>query len=242
MSQENETKKKKKGNFFSNLFFESTEETVDNSSNDITEVPAEDITVTNSGGNVDASLASSLDIPSSGDGVFDENFNKALLQIIADNDIPGVDYYEFQKAVKQMNNGGMNESMLFQTVYNSLKIADPTLTTEKLLSSVDHYVSKLREEEAHFETEMSASVDNEVSRKREEAKGLNDKNKEILAQIEELNNQMSDNSKRALELNNEADLAHNKITQTHKNFVVTLNKVVSGLESDKNKIIELIKD
>jgi uncharacterized coiled-coil DUF342 family protein len=71
---------------------------------------------------------------------------------------------------------------------------------------------------------------------------LNDKNKEILAQIEALNKEMSENSKKGLELNNEADLAHNKITQTHKNFAVTLNKVVSGLESDKNKISILIKD
>jgi hypothetical protein len=241
MSQENETKKKKKGNFLSNLFFESSsEETVD--TNDTAEVPAEDITVTNSAGSVDASLAGSLDIPSTGDGVFDENFNKVLLQIIADNDIPGVDYYEFQKAVKQMNNGGMNESMLFQTVYNSLKIADPTLTAEKLLSSVDHYVSKLREEEANFEVEMQSSINSEVTSKRNEALALNDKNKEILAQIEALNKEMSENSKKGLELNNEADLAHNKITQTHKNFAVTLNKVVSGLESDKNKISQLIKD
>jgi len=71
---------------------------------------------------------------------------------------------------------------------------------------------------------------------------VNDENRRLLAQIQEINNQMSENSNRALELNNEADLAHNKITQTHKNFIVTLSRVVSGLEADKNKINNLIKD
>jgi len=239
MSEENKTKKKKIGKFLSNLFYDSanTDSQKLNESQNDDSLP--EISVSNSGGSM---LNNSLEIPSSGDGVFDENFHNALSQIISENNIPGVDYYEFQKAVKQMNNGGMNEQMLFQTVYNSLKIADQNLTAEKLLSSVDHYVSKLKEEEVDFESEMSASIQSEVVSKREEARRLNEENKELLAKIQEINNQMSANSNKALELNNEADLANNKITQTHRNFIVTLNKVVSDLESDKQKINSLIKD
>jgi len=241
MSQD-ETKKKKKGNFFTNLLFESSEETgsTDSTSEAIDEFEGE-ISVTNSTVVNAATPMESMNIPSSGDGVFDENFNKALQQIIADNDIPGVDYYEFQKAVKQMSNGGMSESILFETVYNSLRIADPSLSVEKLLSSVDHYISKLREEEKSFEAEMNESIHLEVTSKREEAKSLNEENKRLLLQIEEINKKMSENSNKSLELNNEADLANNRITQTHKNFIVTLGRVVSGLESDKTKISSLIK-
>lgn len=238
-TEETKPKKKKKGFFaaIGDVFYESTETTSENTEDTHDE---EEISVSNTG-DIDPSLIQALNIPTSGDGVFDKNFEKMLLDVIESNNLPGVDYYEFQKAIKQMNNGGMNESTLFQTVFNSLRIADSNLTVETLMSSVDHYVAKMREEEAEFESEMQNSISAEVVAKREQAKALNEQNKEYLAQIQELNTKMSENSNKALELNNEADLANNKITQTQKNFIVTMASIISGLESDKTKISQLIK-
>jgi outer membrane murein-binding lipoprotein Lpp len=238
-TEENETIKKKKGNFFTNLIF-GPEETVDETSEDV--ISDEKISISNSG-NATMPPIQNFNIPVTGDGVFDKNFNDLFQSLIVENNIQGIDYFEFSQSLKGMSGtAGLSEATSFQSVYNILKVGDPSLTKEKLLKAVDHYVGVLRNEETEFKSEMQASTEREVIARRQKVDSLNTENKDLVQQIQNLNEKIQKNNEDCVALSAEAANAEAKIGQTHKNFITTLAYVISNLETDKEKINQLIKE
>lgn len=233
-----EEKTKKKSNWFKNLIFES-DETLS------TEENIEGINVSNSGGNIGTPTASisNLNIPTSGDGVFDQKFDDLFQELIAQNNIPGIDYFEFRQAIKQMSGvAGLNEAASFQTAFTTLKVGDPTLSKEKLMNSVDYYSKVLSKEEGEFNAELKSQTNSEVISKREKVESLNVENQDLLKQITNINEQIRRNQEEAIRLNNEASHAEANISQTSKNFIKTLTHVQATLETDKTKISTLITE
>jgi len=234
-----EEKTKKKSNWFKNLLYESTDETTS------TEEVSEDINVSNSGGSIATPMASTsnLNVPTSGDGVFDQKFNDSFQELIAQNNIPGIDYFEFRQAIKQMSAvAGLSEAASFQTAFTTLKVGDPALSKDKLMSSVDHYTKVLSQEENEFNEELQSQTDAEVNSKRNKAESLNSENQDLLQQITNINEQIRRNQEEAIQLNNEASHAEANISQTSKNFIKTLAHVKATLETDKTKISTLITE
>ena len=212
---------KKKGFFSklsdigSNLLYEKVEGTEE----------VEDISVSNSGSANAVPMASTvnLNIPTSGNGVFDQKFNDSFQALIEENNIPGIDYFELRQAIKNMSGiAGLNEAACFQTAFTTLKVGDPTLSKEKLMKSVDHYVK--------------------VISRRNKAESLNSENKDLVQQLTDINEKIRKNQEEAIKLNSEASTVEANIGQTSKNFITTLAHVKSTLETDKQKITTLITE
>lgn len=233
-----ETTKKKKG-FFSkltDLVYETPEE-----------ANQDNISVSNSGGDLESSpieaTAAPINIQTSGDGVFDEKFNQIFQDLIAENNIPGIDYFEFKQAIQGMAGvAGLNEAASFKTAFTTLKVSDPNLTKETLMSSIDVYIKLLNEEENEFNTAIQEKTANEVDARRKQAADLTAENEALVKQIQDINAKIADNQNKTLELNNEAAHEEAQIGQTVKNFVKTLAHVQAGLETDKTKIEQLIQE
>lgn len=236
-----EEKTKKKGNWFSNLIYESNDST---GATESTEETVEDIKASNSAEmTMPVASVSDLSVPSSGDGVFDQRFNESFQELIAANNIPGIDYFEMRQAVTNMSSvAGLNEAACFQTAFTTLKVGDPTLTKERLMNSVDHYDGVLAEEEKEFNGELASQTDTEVTSKRNKAEALSSENKDLVQQIQNINEQIRTNQETELQLNSEASSAEAKIGQTSKNFIKTLAHVRAKLDTDKQKITDLIKE
>lgn len=234
--------KKKKGNWFTNLLFEEVPAGAENGE-ETTE--SEDIKVSNSSSDIYSTegMVDSMNIPGVGEGVFDQKFAELFERVIAENNIPGLDYFEFRQAL-QSNAGiaGLNEAASFVVAFNGLRAGDPSLTKDTLTSSIDHYKKVLAEEEVEFNGELKRQTEIEVASKRGKAKELNQENEAHLQKIKELNELISANQQEVIKLNNEASVAEAKISQTEKNFIKTLAHVVSKLDTDKQKITELIAD
>jgi hypothetical protein len=240
MSEE-KTTKKKKGNWFSNLLYES------NDSVESTESSEEELGGINVSNSADfttpVASVQNLAIPTSGDGVFDQRFNDSFQELMAENNIPGIDYFEMRQAITQMAGvAGLNEAACFQTAFTTLKVGDPTLTKEKLMTSIDHYDKVLVSEEAEFNAELANQTEAGVTLKRNQAEGLSSENNDLVQQIQNINEKIRKNQEDALQLNSEASSAEAQIGQTSKNFIKTLSHVRAKLDTDKQKITDLIKE
>ena len=219
----------------------SSEETVENTSEETTE----EVNVSNSSGivtdtGVSAPAFEAMSIPVSGDGVFDQKFFDFFQGIIKDNNIPGIDYFEYREALKKMK--ALPENSAFQMAFDNFKIIDNSFSKEGILSSIDHYDGLLAKEEKDFEAEMSAETEREVNARRQKATDLQTSNVDILQQIQNLQEQISHNQEEAIKLNNEAALAEVKIGQTAKNFTKTLTYVRTALDTDKTKVGALVQE
>lgn len=235
--------KKKKSNWFTNLFFEEAPDGAVDNNEETTN--AEDITVSSSDSDiVDGGAMSSMNLSGvAGEGVFDQKFAELFERVIAENNIPGIDYFEFRQALKSNSAiAGLNEAASFAVAFNGLRAGDQNLTKETLTSSIDHYKKVLSEEEVEFNGALSTKVKEEVDARRAEAKAKTEENEAHLQKIKELNELISSNQEEIINLNNEASVAEAKINQTEKNFIVTLTHVISKLDTDKQKITELIPD
>ena len=174
-------------------------------------------------------------------GVYDEKFYNSFLKIIEDNNIDGIDYYEFSKA-KKANDGipGFTEQMKYQAAYSSLK-ANSNLTKDTLLQTADFYIGKLNDEETSFNTEMQHEIDSEVGSRLKEATAKQD---EIVAkqeQIVKLQSEMSALQGEIGSLNNEAQQIQAKIESTARNFKVSLEILKGQINLDKQNITTFIQ-
>lgn len=201
-----------------------------------------DINVSNSGGSVTDTGAVNIpmDIPISGDGVFDQKFYDFFQGIIKENNIPGIDYFEYREALKKMK--ALPENSAFQMAFDNFQIIDATLTKETILASIDHYDGLLANEEKDFEAEMASETEREVNSRRIKATSMQTENKDILQQIQNLQEKISHNQEEAIKLNGEAAQAEVKIGQTGKNFTKTLANVRAQLDTDKTKFGQLVQE
>lgn len=183
-----------------------------------------------------------INIPSTGDGIFDQKFNEAFQKIISDNNMPGIDYFEFRQVLDNMSSvAGLNEAVSYQTAYTTLKIGDPTFDKLKLVSSIEFYDKLLASEESEFNAELSSESQKRVVSQRERANELNAENLEIVKQIQSLNEKIASNQQEAITINSEAGVSEANIGQTSKNFTKTMSHVRAKLEEDKQKINTLIQ-
>lgn len=231
----------KKGGFLkglSNIFFEeSSSDPSSTESVQSTESPAGGTSVSVSAPVYSESVA----IPT-GNGVFDQKFNDMFQKLIEENNIPGVDYFEFKQAlINLVNVPGLSEAVALQMAYTTLKVGDPSLTKEKLTSSIDHYDKVLVEEEGNFNKALQNQTNKEVALKKEKAEKLNIENVELVKKIQELNEKIAENQKQSIQLNTESAQAEARISQTAKNFSTTLSSVRAKLAEDKQKITTTVQ-
>jgi hypothetical protein len=172
-------------------------------------------------------------IPPFSKGQFDEKLFSGFIQHMEEKNLEGIDYLEFSKAKKNMDNiPGMNEPLKYQSAFASLK-ANSDITKDHLLTTADFYIKELDSQKLHFEEEMRIEIENEVTNR---IKEVEQKTAEILKlqnQINELNLEIS-------ELNSAAALAEQNIKATENNFNITIEVVKSQILQDKENIKNFI--
>lgn len=181
-----------------------------------------------------ANIPATLIIPNA-NGMFDEKFYNSFLQVLENNNIEGIDYYEFSKAKKSLDITGMADSLKYQAAFSSLQ-ANSNLTKERLLETADFYLEKLNAEESNFSSEMQHEVESQINSRLNQAKL---KQEEIAKKQEEINRLQSEMASLQVEigtLNLESQQIQAKIDSTAKNFKVSLEVLKNQINLDKKNI------
>lgn len=170
--------------------------------------------------------------PPTVNGVADDKFVKMLEGVISDNNIPGLDYFEFKQAVDNMKSLPIDESTKFLTVYSIL--LGQGCTKEVLLNSIDKYVSLINKEHETFNNELSETFKEKVESKKTKIEQSQQKIVELSNQIKELNDFIITGTQ-------EVQQEEMKLRLAEANFKQSVEKVVSVLTTDKEKITNYIK-
>lgn len=175
-------------------------------------------------------------------GVFDQKFYDNFLKVIEENNIEGVDYFEFSRAKKANDSlPGMTDALKFQMAYNTLKANFPNLTKERLLETANFYISKLDNEASDFQKEMEREIKNKVTSRLDAAKAKQDEIVKKQEQIAQLQAEIGQAQAEIASLNSEAQQNQNKIEITAKNFQVSLDVLKAQIEQDKASITNFIQ-
>ena len=166
------------------------------------------------------------------DGVSDEKFIAILEQVIIDNNIPGLDYIEFKQAIEKMKNLPIDESAKILTTYSIFETQGCTKSV--LLKSIDTYINLINKEQENFNAEMQASYNEKVAGKKAEIEKSQKEIENLTKKIVELNQFIELTSK-------ETQAEEIKLKTADASFKQSAQKVISVLQSDKEKITTYIK-
>jgi uncharacterized coiled-coil protein SlyX len=161
----------------------------------------------------------------------DPEIEKHFKELLESANLPGVDYYEFKKAVSAMPANGIPEQSIYQSTFTALSMAGAT--KEGILSAIDTYLNVINEDLKEFATIVSGKLNNEVVAKRNTI-STNQK------KIDSLNEEIQKLQQQNMQLQNEAMQNEIKINNTNNVYNVTAKNLVAILEGDKIKITQYI--
>lgn len=165
-------------------------------------------------------------------GVPDEKFVEMLEKVITENNIPGLDYVEFKQALDNMRALALDEPTKFVTVFSILSAQG--CTKETLINSIDKYSGLITKEHEGFQAELTETFNEKVESKRKKIQESQEKVIELSNKIKELNEFI-------LTATQEAQQEEMKLRLTEANFNQSIQKVLTVLNSDKEKITNYIK-
>jgi cob(I)alamin adenosyltransferase len=178
------------------------------------------------------SVPSSFLNQSTTSGVPDEKFVQMLMKVIADNNIPGLDYFEFKQAIDAMTAAQIDEKTKFMTTF--IVYAQQGCKKEVLLSSIDKYMSVIKNEVIQFDSELRTQREEKVRSK--------------LSQVEEAKKKVADLTQAIADANNfilkasqEAQQENLNLQIVEANFKKSAERVLGMLQGDKEKINNYIQ-
>mgnify|MGYP004563757061 CR=1 FL=1 len=154
--------------------------------------------------------------------------DKLCERLEAEN-LPGPDYMELKTAVMDADMVKIipDERQRILASYRSLKVNSKDLTKQRILDSIDHYVSILN----NWQEDAIKGLDNERSK-------VSDKKK----QIEALREQMAQIQSHIDELNKDVLATESKCNQNEADMKTSVGFLVNKLTEDKNKISTILTD
>lgn len=154
--------------------------------------------------------------------------DKLCERLEAEN-LPGPDYMELKTAVMDADMVKIipDERQRILASYRSLKVNSKDLTKQRILDSIDHYVSILNK----WQEDAIKGLDNERSK-------VSDKKK----QIEALREQMAQIQSHIDELNKDVLATESKCNQNEADMKTSVGFLVNKLTEDKNKISTILTD
>jgi hypothetical protein len=178
------------------------------------------------------SVPSSFLSQSTNSGVPDEKFVQMLMKVIAENNIPGLDYFEFKQAIDAMSAAQIDEKTKFMTTF--IVYAQQGCKKEVLLSSVDKYMSVIRNEVSQFDKELKTQREQKVQSKLTQVEEAKKKVAELTQAIADANNFI-------LKASQDVQQENLNLQIVEANFKKSAERVLGMLQGDKEKINNYIQ-
>lgn len=167
-------------------------------------------------------------------GAPQEKFVNILLEAVEKNNLEGFDYLEFKQSLQSLSKMNMDEGTQFKSAFAMASTMG--IDKAKLVKSVNHYLSVLKNEEAKFNQALSSQIDQKVGQRKQDLKQLNDTIKHKENQIKQLTKEIEKHKKDLEKVNAEVGQAQSKVEGTKASFYGSYKVVATQMEEDLKKI------
>jgi len=158
-----------------------------------------------------------------------------IKKVIAQNNLEGNDYYEFDKIVESQDfkNAIPDERSRIVAAFHSLRAQDPGFSKQKLVESIDHYKNAVNAEYQNVMQAYNVSVDEKINNPKKQIDSLLETKAELMQRLVELDDKIK---------TLEAEIAQNTIALNSRraDYEVTFSCVLNDLESEKQQLISIL--
>jgi hypothetical protein len=174
-------------------------------------------------------------------GTIDPKFAQHFADVLAQNNPPGPDYFEFRETLRSLSNLGLTEDKQYQAAWASFKALAGTTDVSTLTNTANQFVAALNKDRDAFGKSVEAAIAERVGGLQNEQKRLQTDNEALAKQLLAIQQQIDANSNRLTAINGEVAEQSAKITQNRQNYDVTFAHFTDQIKGDIAKITQYLK-
>lgn len=177
----------------------------------------------------------------SASGTIDPKFAEHFANVLAQNNPPGPDYFEFNETLRSLANLGLPEDKQFQAAWASFKALGGPADISALANTANGYLAALNKDHDAFGKSVEAALAERVGGLQNEQKRLQGENDSLAKQLIEIQKQMDTNKNRLSAITGEIDEQSTKITQNRQNYETTFAHFTDQIKGHIAKMTQYLK-
>ncbi len=174
-------------------------------------------------------------------GTVDPKFAQHFADVLAQNNPPGPDYFEFRETLRSLSNLGLTEDKQYQAAWASFKALAGTTDVSTLTNTANQFVVALSKDRDAFGKSVEAAIAERVGGLQNEQKRLQTENEALAKQLLAIQQQIDANTNRLTAIGGEVEQQSTKITQNRQNYDVTFAHFTDQIKGDIAKITQYLK-
>ncbi|SOD80798.1 hypothetical protein [Spirosoma fluviale] len=174
-------------------------------------------------------------------GAIDSKFAEHFADVLAQNNPPGPDYFEFRETLRSLSNLGLPEDKQFQAAWASFKALGGGSDPNILNNTANGYISALNKDREGFSKSVENALAERVGGLQNEEKRLQTENNALAKQLVEIQKQIDANTNRLTAITGEILEQSTKITQNRQNYENTFAHFVNQIKDDIAKMAQYLK-
>ncbi|MBN8826187.1 MULTISPECIES: hypothetical protein [unclassified Spirosoma] len=174
-------------------------------------------------------------------GSIDSKFAEHFASVLAQNNPPGPDYFEFREALRSLSNLGLPEDKQYQAAWASFKAMGGSTDMATLTNTANGYIAALNKDRDAFGKSVEAALAERVGGLQNEQKRLQTENESLAKQLIEIQKQIDANTARLTNISGEITEQGGKITQNKQNYETTFAHFVDQIKGDIAKMTQYLK-
>ncbi len=174
-------------------------------------------------------------------GTIDGKFAEHLAGVLAKNNLPGPDYFEFREALRGLAGLDLSEGQQYQAAWATFKALGGPADVGALTGTAQQYLTLLAQDRDAFGQSVDQAVQERVGGLRREQQQLQADNEALAKQLADIQQKSAANAARLAAISGEIAGQSARLTQNRQNYEATYGHFTQQIKNDVNKITQYLK-
>jgi len=171
----------------------------------------------------------------------DTKFAEHLANVLAQNNPPGPDYFEFRETLRSLTGLGLSEEKQFQAAWASFKAMGGAANVTTLTSTGQHYLTVLGADRDSFAKSVETAITERVGGLQHEQQQLQADNEALARQLTEIQQKQAANNTRLAAIGGEITEQSGRLNQNRQNYEATYAHFTQQIKDDLGKITQYLR-
>ncbi len=169
-------------------------------------------------------------------GAPDARFAEHLAQVLAKNNPPGPDYFEFREALRGLSSLGLTEEKQFQAAWASFKAMGGPVDVVVLTNTAVQYLNALTADREAFTKSVADAIAERVGGLQQEQQRLRADSEALTRQLAEIQQRLGANTERLKAIDGEVTEQSTKLQQNQQRYEATYAHFAQQIKDEVAKI------
>lgn len=174
-------------------------------------------------------------------GTVDAKFAEHFAGVLAKNNLPGPDYFEFRETLRSLASLGLSEDQQYQAAWASFKALGGAPDVARLTSTANQYLAILGKDREAFGQSVEAAIAERVGGLQREQQQLQADSEALTRQLAEIQQKLAANATRLAAIGGEVAEQSGRLNQNRQNYEATYGHFTSQIRADLAKITQYLK-